>query len=312
MSKFAEWCEGVPIAVCIGAKAFVYDLEDMVKGLHAAHNEPLENVIPDFEVTEWISLYRNPRRLFDYIFSLSAGGFSLGELLVACDSINASIDDLFPEQSQFDLDKLIESNNEAKKILAYFDSIQELEICEEIGAELEQQIEFQFLIRIWLPCCFLYQNTPVMLFRSGRNGNTQDFLRLIRLDPFLDEDKKIRAIIRKLERNDDELLKKELLKAKNGIPLAGIDAAEMKIFGSVVLIKIGQLCGYKFKTKKLLDFFHAISFDKYGQKNDLDFGPYDDPSSYRKRVRRKTEDVSRLSALALSSFPKQLAHTAPS
>jgi hypothetical protein len=312
MSRFAEWCEGVPIAVCIAAKAFVYDLEDMARGLHAAQNEPLENVIPDFDVMEWISLYRNPRRLYGYIFSLPVGSYSFGDLLVACDSINVSIDDLFPDQSQFDLDKLIESDSEAQKLIDYFDAISEMEITEQLGAELEKQIEFQFLIRIWLPCCFLYQNTPAMLFRSARNGTMEDFFRLIRLDPFLDEDKKIRAINRKLERNNDVLLKNDLIKAKDGIPLAGLDPAEMKIFGSVVLIKIGHLCGYKFKTKKLLDFFHAISFDKYGQKNDLDFGPYDDPDSYRKRVRRKEKDVSRLSALALSSFPKQLAHTAPS
>tara|TARA_R110001592_G_scaffold93608_2_gene271677 strand:+ start:912 stop:1814 length:903 start_codon:yes stop_codon:yes gene_type:complete len=287
MSEIEEWSKrhgdslllGLPIQMAKASEA-VYALcmlASQDKLLAEESNRPSHET--------WICFYRNHRRVRTVFFDSFFPALTAREEQVDVrDALKERVFQRLERKeatSIADLESLLDS---------------EFSKCVESERGLSEILaipEVLFFFRIALPCWYQYGRTPGQLFRNSLRGCKESILKLLNLDPRIQEEPKIRHTLFEMQRS--ETYKKKVSRAVTGSLYRPPSEAQVKILLAGLIDRYQQILTRtmpksglpidvpKLGEQSLRDLFDAVAQDK-GLEMEEDIP--DSPEAFYKAIYR--------------------------
>lgn len=201
-------------------------------------------------VSEWASLYANPRRLKDAMGRLLFGKEFETSLVMQEhqqfvhlpeDDIRAQVEKGLAEDPDMFKGLLVafqgvEFPPDLETVRSMINDLDALsEAPPEPSGELKESddsvecpTELSFFLQVWFPCYVLHKTYPSMLMRKARKGCDESLLMLLRLDKSVIFDPVLAPRWHAITRGNDRALRKRVLKAMTETPKGRIDAKRVR------------------------------------------------------------------------------------
>jgi hypothetical protein len=311
MTYIDEWSKDKPRFLAMAAIELAFDADECFQcAEQIKREEGFIYKLPVPPLNEWLSLYKNHRRIFSLFKTTFIDSRGLAELTKdfsdnlfknAKEIKRTGMEQFKDEYNKLDDDEKAELTRifqeELKEKTEQIDRLHELQL-EDIHADINDEIdvklnarikqdinkpEIRFLLQVFLPCFLLYKDYPSRLLREARKGDIEYIEKLIRLDRSIEFDKKISEFIHGARKNKiiDERLRSAIA---NGInEKVTRKKMKMNIAGLISFISIGM--GRQLKESEIRDLFDAIAKDK-GQ-SDVDTDIPDSQETFAKAIQRE-------------------------
>jgi len=282
-------------------------------------------------LNEWLSLYKNHRRIFNLFKTTFID--SLG-LMEAASNFTDTLSDGLREIKKYDNENIIdeynkldepeklqlqrdlqeglkETNEKIEKI--YNLQLQDIQadINNEIDVGLENRIkknidkpEIRFLFQVFLPCFLLYKHYPIRMLREARKGNIEYIEKLIRLDDFIRHDKKISDYL--FSKRDNKIIKERIASAISTGINEKVTKKKMKMNLAGLISFFSTIIGNQLNEREIRDLFDAIAKDKGEDEIDIDLPPSHE--TFYKAIQRERQSWA--NALNNKSFTAWLPYPA--
>lgn len=293
--EIEKWSKGRPLFLTTIAITYAAAAEGHFKLLEAIKNGDLKKTnFVQPPVSEWLSLYRQHRRVWKFFYEsfsfVLPSAFSLVEMAEEMSEEQNRPDDLYKEFEEF----LVEH----RPILEAFHLDNLKIIREEIevrkgGPDGGQGLipdpdmsspEILFIYKVWIPCYFLYGATPGKLLRAGRQGDLEALDQLLRLDKSAIFDSKISEMVHRFSYRSQSKYD-VVLGALRKVPARKITRQRFKAFIAAYIAFFFELFGHKLIEPEIRALFDAVAKD-YG-RGDIDTDLPEGPESFSKAIRRE-------------------------
>lgn len=141
-----------------------------------------------------------------------------------------------------------------------------------------------FLLRVWLPCYFLYGTTPPRLLRSAQQGNDKALDRLLRLDKSAIFDPKIACQFHQAAGQQSRQFDR-LIDALKRPPKGTIQKRKVKASIAAFICFIFESCGHKLEEPEIRALFDAVAKDQ--GLGDIDTDIPDGSEAFSRAIRRE-------------------------
>jgi hypothetical protein len=288
MLKTKKWAENKPKHIALFAQHTVILIETAFLLLSAIKkNAPfiqLLNEVPPYN--KWLNYYRNHHLLepfFDNAFLKEDNFFSLFS-----NYLESSQDNQPLNTKSFLDNKSIEEVYQASL------DVIELEFKgdkpeKKYSPERKKalfQIEFIFLLKVYIPCVFLFRKHPTKLYRRARLGN------LVALDNLLRTDKAVlcdplisrHLYFASVDKNRSKFEK--LAKAVQGSLSERLNPKKTKLILAGFLSVFSEKLGHKLSATDIRALFDAVVADR-GSGNSIDTDLPESPEAFSRAVNRE-------------------------
>jgi len=308
VNKLDEWAKDKPIFLAIFAQQIAFGAEPCLQALHALKSgEPFEGFTEMPHIDYWISLYKNHKKITEYLKNtfidfgeLSEIGIFLSDLfrmnriqrrILGSKKYNNKLRKELESLSQEDWDEIQEfwkmvyriSLNDIKSDM---DGEYNEELSERIGKAFKDP-EMIFYLRVWVPCWILYGKFPPTLLRSARLGNVDVLEKLIRLDGSVIHDKKIAEFLHQAQAKKNKSTYNLLVKAQLKGPKTKITLQKIKMNFAGFISAASSALGHRLSEPEIRSLFDAVSQDT--GKGDIDTDIPDSPEAFAKAIQRERQ-----------------------
>ena len=202
--EFQAWMQGKPpalVAFAMGAVTSADELVDLMRSLRAPEGLPPKLPSPP-DVSIWLALYRDHRRLYNCLGGLV--GLSAEDHGDAMDWLDGMRELDRPDKAALLLESL---NDDPHAVADAMDTLRNdfnaaliEEFTDNVSTDLADDAamrsmvgtpEYQFLLRVWMPCRIEYRTYPGLLLRRARLGEIDALEKLLRLDKAVIHDPRI-------------------------------------------------------------------------------------------------------------------------
>jgi len=289
MLQIEKWAKDKPFIIAIGAPQLViaitksFDILSQTK-TNGLSIEGIQNSSPK----EWLSLYYRRKHLTNWFFSEIGKIGSDFELPIKFIKFIES--DVSIEEKQ----KIMALNGKESLKNVYNSTISEIKSTlpdpepEEdlyLNNDSIKQPELLFLLKILIPCVFLYGELPLILFKKARSKDIDALDKLLRLDKTLICDRRISEQFAEAASNNKsnfDLLNSALQGSISG--KISIQKAKYKMAGFISLLSERLEC--KLLAPEIKSLFDAVSVDS-GIDALIDPDLPNAPEAFAKAVQRE-------------------------
>ncbi|KPK26404.1 MAG: hypothetical protein AMJ61_09140 [Desulfobacterales bacterium SG8_35_2] len=285
MLKIKKWAEDKPKHIALIAQHSVILIETAFKLLYAIKkNAPFIQLLDEIPpYSKWLNYYRNHhliKQYFDTTFLNSDKFFSLFSNYL----------NTFPEKPTHTTQKIDDKN--LKEVYQAGLDVIELEFKgnrPEYSPEQKKgflQAEFIFLLKVFIPCVFLFREHPTKLYRCARLGDLDALDNLLRIDKAILCDHQIsRHIYRaSLEKNRSNF--ERLAKAVEGSLSDRLNPQRTKFILAGFLSVFSEKLGHRLSAPDIQALFNAVAADM-GRGEIIDTDLPDSPEAFSSVVSRE-------------------------
>jgi hypothetical protein len=253
----------------------------------------IEGYIPLPPIGEWLSLYRNHRKVRQCLMNTLRNDESMAKLMDFYDHMlsgNRKLRKTALKDFKKEITKLTyeEKKQSIKNIQEVFQEHHEFIVSDVISdecgekkeldeeskekiRELVSKPEILCFLRVWAPCFMLYGTYPPYLLRKARHGDEDALEKLIRLDKSVIYDTKIREIIHQATAEKRRGKIDLITKAMRASPIVKIDIRKVKYTLAGLISIISMAMGQKITAAEINRLFDAIYRDMGKGHIDPDF-----------------------------------------
>lgn len=305
-----QWAIGRPYLVAIPSlhlaamTTFGCELLDMIRTGKAARAVPKR---PTDE--EWLSIYRDPRRLKRSVQATfwPPGGAGVHEDFA---EVARWVKPTTPQASQVAQGLLKNApphlKAEGKSLMvelirqgyrAYLVEISEMlaDVESVRGVNMDRAMEVpeaQFFLLVLIPSMIEYGESPMRIYRRARKGDRAALDQLIRLDKAVIRDPAIKRHIEAIADNRDKYGGELVGKALAGGAETGLDARSMKIRAAAQIMMRASQSGYDLNYQDVRDLFDALARDIKQNARINDPHLQDDLAAFKKSVQRAKAELN--------------------
>jgi hypothetical protein len=288
MLKTKKWAENKPKHIALFAQHSVILIETAFLLLSAIKkNAPfiqLLNEIPPYN--KWLNYYRNHHLLepfFDNAFLKEDNFFSLFSNYLESSGKNKTINTKnfidnksIEEVYQASLD-VIELEFKGGKTEKKYSSERKKELF---------QTEFIFLLKVYIPCVFLFRKHPTKLYRRARLGNLVALDNLLRIDKAVLCDPQISKHLYLASAAKNRSKFEKLAKAVEGNLSERLNDKKTKLILAGFLSVFSEKLGYKLSATDIRALFDAVVADR-GSGESIDTDLPKSPEAFSRAVSRE-------------------------
>ncbi len=305
MLKIHKWAENKPIHIALSAQQLALVVEKGFKILPSLKNNEfiIDGVkIPSAE--KWLSFYRDHRHLDNWLISKCedlGGVFQLfGNCLNFISTMNLPshkeinevkhlVKQNEAESSRLSLDKKLKNAYEV--FLDDFQSeIQANESDNKHFPELEEMFfspESLFIIKVIVPCTFLYGESPIKLLRKARLGDIDSIDKILRLDKAVLCDSRISQHIYQASLQKNPSTFERLTRAIQGGLSGKINKQRAKFIMAGLISVLSEIFDHRLSAPEIQNLFDAIATDLSEGEFLIDTDLPDSPEAFSKAVQRE-------------------------
>lgn len=293
-SSIGAWRERIAGSKREGVTLFACELLELIRSGKAA--KAVKTWAP---VSEWVSLYRDPKR----IKKAMRDGF--GPAMPAemsevsrwikptspkakrfAEGVLKNMPDRFKTEGKRLMEDLARATYQ-ESLVEVADIVGNIERANKVDMDaLMLTPEAQFLIFVFLPGIMQYGQSPMRIYRRARRGDRVALDELLRLDKVAMYDEKIGHYVRHLGMTHDKFGTEIIAKAYQNAPDTLIDNRSIKVRHAAQIMMRADRHGYAFTYQDLLDLFDALAKDRTGDPMAHDPDLQDDIAAFKKAVQR--------------------------
>ena len=281
MNHLKEWAKGKPLGLVMVAQQFAISAEACFEFLRLIKAGEKINVLPSIpKDKDWVSLYRNHRRIQRCVMDCLRRFEETGELIAEFSEIiflgRKTMEQVFqdikkrykkmrPYQQRRFMSEVQKQVNRLYSLhLSDIESDLKGEVDENFGGKFKEALdgpEINFVLRGWMPCWFLYGEYPPRLLRRARLGDLSAMEKLLRLDTRVLNDTKIGEYFHQSKEEGKKATVDRLIEALRKGPKRRITIKRVKynIAGLISLISI--IFRHKLTEPQIKTLFDAIARD---------------------------------------------------
>ena len=305
MNKIEKWCKNKPYLLAIGARHIVAGskpcYEFLLKWKSGKQLTGLETPI---DLDQWINLYKNHKRIekcLKHLFML------FGEVAeIAIDFFDAFKLNRKERKrlgskkfNQLIREELIKLSPEDWRELnkKWFEFLQisldslENDILGELDEattrrikELFNQPEMLFYIRVQIPCWLFYGEHPSFLLRKARLGDIDAIEKMLRLDPSLRNDTKIKRIFHNATWSGKKSTASKISSAQTKTSLKKISLKHIKSSAAGLISALANQLYVKLTEPEIRKLFDAVA--ELSGHGEIDIDLPDSPEAFSKAIQR--------------------------
>lgn len=288
MLEIKKWAGNKPKHIALFAKHSVFLIETAFKLLSPINeNAPfiqLLNEIPPYN--KWLNYYRNHHLLepfFDSVFLKEDNFFSLFSNYLESN----------PEKQPLNTKDLLDNKYLEEVYQASLDII-ELEFkgnkpVKKYSPERKKalfQPEFIFLLKVFIPCVFLFRKHPTKLYRRARLGDLVALDNLLRIDKAVLCDPNISMHIYLASVGKNSYKFEKLANAVKGTLKERLNPKKTKYIMAGFLSVFSEKLGHKLSAPDIRALFDAVATDR-GSGVRIDTDLPDSPEAFSRAVNRE-------------------------
>lgn len=204
MAQLNEWAMGKPVSLVMIAKQSAVGSESLFKWIKSIKvEELLGDHITVPALKEWLSLYKDHKHLEKRLIEIFKGLGGIAEYGAnLVESIfegvryirKIGVEDFKKEIENISEDEWSEIKKEGQNQREELYKLNLNDIQSDIDGKIDEELnkriikaskkpEMLFLIKVWVPCFFLYGELPNRLFEKAKLGDIDAIEKILRVDP---------------------------------------------------------------------------------------------------------------------------------
>ena len=282
-SHFDGWSKDKHPIIVMCARAFVPHLSGF---LHLIREIRSRNII-DFKIegteSAWLGFYEN--ELFAFDWAKRTGIVNMDGLR----EFAAGASDE-PVDGAVDVDSAVLEAIAASMSGPIAEASVEADDDNAAGAAREP--EFQFILRVWMPCWLIHHVTPQGLFKTAVGGDLQALKSLRQIDQLVVLHPKLTQVMHEIERGPSSVLADVMTSSTKELEKE-LTPRRAKVFYAAVIGLIADVVGTPLRIGQLRDLLDSVARDS----SEMDLPDHDlqpRPDAFRKAVRREQEAIRKI------------------
>lgn len=261
MSKTEEWAKDKPQFISNFSIQLVHALNcffDVTIESSAEYN-PIEELIEYPNTKYWLSLYRKNKHIT--IKFISALNSSSSKYSVLGHLVEYLI--YLPSNPQLALNYVSRSGHTFDSIQSQIGQLKFVDL-DSFPEEVENALQIPkmlFLMKIIIPCTFLYSEHPTILYRKARQGDPKSIEHLLRIDKAVICDSRISEHIFRSSIQPNSYLFDHFLKALKGSPKRKEDRKKAKNRMAGFISLLSEAFDYRLTSQDIRKLFNAVAID---------------------------------------------------
>lgn len=297
MLAVEKWSQDKPPFIALVAPqiaVFAVEIPDILQ--HQKKHRLFQQSFPVPHLPDWFALYRSHRRYWkpflEMIFNTSPFGKELLTLGLVLSEMPNHLDEL--KGQTITPEVIAEGHQYLNSILrlSFDDLAADLndtplapEVRETVQAFRDKhETELAFLFLVAFPCWLIYKEWPSAIYRRAIKGNTNDMLKLLRLDPFTLHDTAIGKQIQNIRINGRQSVYEELLSAPLKPIKVKLSSRTLKDMLAGLLSLLAETLKQPLTSTEIRDLFDAVAKDAY--RRDIDTSLPESQEAYTKVIQR--------------------------
>ena len=247
----------------------------------------MEGLVSLPPLTEWLSLYRNQKKVLNNVYNTFT---SMNEDFEQIINLFDILVGMLREYGPFETIRIIENPSCKDEewigdyVREWFPKTQEIIMREYVnfarfGVDDEEGKIFRdkyftpeviFFLKIWIPCLLFYGESVPTILRRARQGNYDDIEKLLKLDPSIIHDSRIKEIHHKATVAKERGKINRMTKALQLKPRMKADIRKVRYNMAGLLSGYSIVIGEELTAKDINNLFIAVALDMGRDATDVD------------------------------------------